>query len=220
MQNAGGLRFDTKNDAFNYANELMDRLHNWAVAQGVRAPREDYLEAQCEILVDVQFTSGRKPRDFKLVMQVIPLVDDNLQWSGRLNNGLHKGGSILETGADYCLVRGASEVAHRPQNSVAIPSIVWLKKEAIVDEELIYTNALPFHFFFEVFRVFSEREINSLSIFAPKRDSGSQKAWSRAILNCFMMVDARLRIFGGNLRLSWSLTTFSLVFGSVLVINS
>jgi hypothetical protein len=57
MQDAGGLRFDTKDDGLNYANKLVERLHNWAVAQGVRAPCEDYLAAQCEILIDVQFTS-------------------------------------------------------------------------------------------------------------------------------------------------------------------
>jgi hypothetical protein len=167
-QDAGGLRLDTKDDALNYANKLVERLHDWAVAQGVRAPCEDYLEAQCEILIDVQFASGRKPRDFKLVMQVIPLVDGDFQQPGRLNNGLHEGGGILEAGPDYCLMRGAGEVAHRPQNSIAIPSIVWLKKEAVVDEAVVNVHALPFHFLFEVFRVSSEWEIDSLCVFAPE----------------------------------------------------
>ncbi len=126
MQNGEGLRFDTKDDALNYANKLVEGLHNWAVAQGVRAPREDYLEAQCEIHLDVQFTTRRKSRDFKLVMQVIPFVDDNLQWAGRLNNGLREGrwypGIRPRLLFDAWSRRGCSsttEFHHYPLHSVA-----------------------------------------------------------------------------------------------------
>jgi len=168
--NAGRLRFDTQDDALNYAKELVKRGNEWAIAQGVRTPREDYLEAQCEIVLQVQFASGRKPRDFKLVMQVVPFVDDDLQGSGSLDNCLPEGGGILVSSSNAGLVSGTCEAAHRPQNPVAVRSIVRLKSKAIVDEALVDVDALPFYFIFEVFRVSSEREVDSLCIFPSERN--------------------------------------------------
>jgi hypothetical protein len=200
MQNAGSLRFDTQNNAINYANEVVERLHNWAVAQGVRMPCEDYLEAQCEILLDVQFTCGREPRDFKLVMQIVPLVDDNLQRPSRLNNGFREGSGILESGPDYCSVRRAGQVAHRPQNAVAVPSIVWLKKEAIVDEVGInVVEALTFYYPFEVFRVFPEREIDSVCVFAPEGNGRLAKTLIKCGSQILHDVGCEAPDFGGEI---------------------
>ncbi len=78
-QKAASLRFNIQDDARNYAMQVVKRLHDWLIAQGMRTAAEDYLESQCEILLDVQFTRWREPRNFKLVMQVIPFIDNDLQ---------------------------------------------------------------------------------------------------------------------------------------------
>jgi hypothetical protein len=116
------LRFNTKDDAINYANKVVEGLKEWAKRQGVRTPGENYIHSQCEIWVDVQFTAGRHPRNFKLVMQAIPLIDDDLQRSFVAGDGQKERSRVLEGSPNDESMRLSSEFGHRPQNAVAIPS--------------------------------------------------------------------------------------------------
>jgi hypothetical protein len=170
-QNAGGLRFNTKDDAFDYAAQIVKRGHQWAKAQGVRTPREDYLESQCEIVLQMQFVGGAKPRDFYLVVQVVPLIDYDLGAADPFNDRFGKGGSILKSGPNDCLMRRRGHFGHRPQNAVAVLSKVWLKPNTEVDESLVDPDKFLFDYYLEVLRILSEGEVDILCIFPAERDS-------------------------------------------------
>jgi hypothetical protein len=138
-EEAARLRFNTQNDAFNYAAQIVERGRQWAIAQGVRTPREDYLEAQCEILIHMQFIAGPQPRDFYLVMKIIPFIHDEFEGSARdrVDNSLHERGSVLKADPNYSLVRRSGHTTHRPQNTITVLFKVWLKPQAEIYESLI-----------------------------------------------------------------------------------
>src|SRR5262249_19868079 len=113
-QNTTGLRFKTKDDARDYAVDVMERSHEWAIAHGVRVPAEDYVESQCEIILEFKNAPWGNPCDFQLVMQVIPFVDNEFCVSC-IDNSLSERAGVLEASADDFLMGRSSKIAHRPQ---------------------------------------------------------------------------------------------------------
>lgn len=172
-QNAGDLRFDTENDALNYAKELVQRGNQWAVAQGMVPPGQDYLEAKNEIILDVKFTSGRQPRNFKLITKVIPLVNEKIQPPPSEGDCFAERGGIFQRSAHNSLMSVSSKTRECPQNRIA--SIVRLERETEGYEGRVYVRALPFDLPFEVIWIFSEGEIDALGVGSPQEDCGIAK---------------------------------------------
>jgi hypothetical protein len=73
-----GLRFDTRDDALRYADELVKGLKDWAASQGVGLLAHDYLQGKNEIIANFEFRLGRETCDLKLVIRAVPLVDERM----------------------------------------------------------------------------------------------------------------------------------------------
>jgi hypothetical protein len=175
-KDASRFRLDTQNDALNYVDEQVEALDQWAKAQGVRTPREDYLELQSEITLHVKETSRIEPRDFQLIMQVAPLVDCESHRSRMSNDSLMERHHVAESNPDNGLVCRSCETVHGPQHAIAVRSIVWLKRKAIVDEKFVDILTFIPDCIFDVFHAPAEWKIDSFGVFSSKRNRAVTKS--------------------------------------------
>src|SRR5690242_728684 len=136
--------------------QLTHGLNQWAIAHGVRVPREDYLEAQAEILLNMQFAPLGEARDFKLVMQVVPLVDDNFQRAFCVGDRFSEGCGVMKSGPDAGPVDFSCQTAHRPKKPVTTSTKVWLREQAVPDESFVNAPTFFLHFPVQILDTFPE----------------------------------------------------------------
>lgn len=118
----------------------------------------------------MQFVSWAQPRNFYLIMQIVPLVDNKLGTSDRFDYRFSKRSCAFESGTNDDLVSGPRHIGHRPKNTVTVPAKVRLKAKTKIDEFLVHPHKLLRNCYFEVFQVFSEREIDVFCVFPPECD--------------------------------------------------
>jgi hypothetical protein len=122
--NSSGLCFYSRDDAFNYADELVQDSNSWLAAHSLDfANRYELLNLE----VDVACRSVRDARDYHLVFRAVPTRGE-----AKLDNGIEMSvtnvpAASIESGwNDDFVFLGITKLVQSPKK--IIPSFVWLKR--------------------------------------------------------------------------------------------
>lgn len=172
-EDATRLRFDTQDDALDFARKCAEDGRRWARERGFSCAN-DYLNGRARI--DISCRAPSKAHEFKLVAQVIPpVVADPYAFRTymerpRLPGGVDNHSVTIERYAGDLLVfvrsgKGADAIEQ------CIPSIV--RVEIANEPRQIRVNALaaPLNFVIKVLGCFSEWEVDPTSVAPSKQNS-------------------------------------------------
>jgi hypothetical protein len=126
--NAGRLRFDTQDDALNFARQCAEDGRRWARERGFSVEKDYLKNRNC---IDLTLHSRSRPHKLKLIMEFVPSVENTRPQIGMGDKGV-AGGPKLQPGvvqrhADNALVFvGASDTAQRVEQIV--PSMMRLNE--------------------------------------------------------------------------------------------
>jgi hypothetical protein len=139
VEDAGGLRFKTQDDAVNYGHQLAKGARDWE-ARHLPSVSEHYVKGNCELVVDMTIRGRRS--DYQLIIVNVPDGWDSDTGMGAVNavpgifddlpaylarelvfvwpGGTAKG-KELDT-PDKCLIEGMPQIADSSRSDVASPS--------------------------------------------------------------------------------------------------
>ena len=185
--NSEGFRFETQEDAFNFARESAQ--HGWRLARewGFSCS-EHYMKDRSEICVVLNVPPH--PRNLDFIPTVVPF------------SGSHHESIIPATDFDeqrLCEIKGESTMSACHGNhplmfcgaghlrefvKEVVPSKVWLELEREVDEPLVNILTMPLHLIFKAAEGSRERKIQTFRVWPPEPNSGV----SETLIQCMTQI--------------------------------
>jgi hypothetical protein len=122
--NSGRLRFDSKDNALDFANESVERARDWFAFYNVNA-LEQYLHGNIDIVLNAR--TGTEPHVFDLVFRRVPSAVTNLRPTrNEASTDADVADHVCHSKRDQDAVRfGVPYAVQGPQQ--LIPSLVWLE---------------------------------------------------------------------------------------------
>jgi hypothetical protein len=163
--NSVGLRFDTADDAFDFANKIAQDGHCVARERGFSCAK-DYVNDRCEIYIKVAVRGDA--RNYKLIAKVVPL--DGTKHCNTIDVNVlgpyHKAIIFNRYSDDALMFAGACQVAHGVQD--IIPSIIWLERDGEIDEIWMHRLAVFPDHVGHVDGAFGKGKVNSFAVGSSK----------------------------------------------------
>ena len=177
-EDAGRLRFDTQNDAFNFADILVEDGKRWLTTNNIHIAN-DYLKGNIEL--HVKLASRWESRKFKLVAQVAHFTNAEGRRSLHMkavsvhDHAVRQGGNVY---AALVFPRSCN-AADCPQEAIA--SHVWLKpfrKGSKLNRDV---SAMPLHLSGEAVFVLGKREVDAANVVHAKRGASIAKSLVQSV---------------------------------------
>ena len=162
-----GLRFQTKNDALRFANDVAERGRRWAVERGLSFAK-DHLNGVVDIHAKV--TTRANSRVLKFIFKAAPLVYPKSNWPTDKKVFITDQHSVLSPKGKpkYARVFVADNLTGQTNNFIA--PVIRLACSYKIDDIGADMLTSTFDCIFKVVGILAERKVHALSIFAPDCD--------------------------------------------------
>lgn len=166
--NSDGLRFDTQDDALNFARKTAEDGWRWARERGF-SHIEDYAKGESEI--ELHFTAGAEASEFKFVAVIMPYEmaerdrRNQVESAGR-EVWLARSGALNRNSNDTLVLIGASKAGKRIE--FLVPSVMRFECEDVRDEIGVHSFTMALDHLRKVGGRFADWKINVFSIWPPE----------------------------------------------------